>query len=177
MDNTKQWYIVYTKTGSEQKVCEALRRKKIESFYPVNKLVKNSSGRERITFKPLLERYVFVLLGEEELQVMKHISGIVNYVFWLSEPVIVQQEDIYLLRRFLKMYDDIRLEKIKVNLSQPANMLGITTENGEELIQFSFPALGFNMIAQENNTKVKIITVPGYPSKTNSTNNKYAEAR
>ncbi len=40
MENSKQWYVIYTKAGHEKKVCDLFRRKKLDSFYPANKLTK-----------------------------------------------------------------------------------------------------------------------------------------
>ena len=34
------WYVVYTKPDSEQKVSETLKRKKFENFCPVNSIPK-----------------------------------------------------------------------------------------------------------------------------------------
>ena len=179
MERTKQWYVVYTKTGQEQKVCEALRRKKLESFYPVNKMVKASSGRESVSFKPLLERFVFVCLAKEEVDIVKNnnnINGIISLVHWLAEPVIVNQDDIFLLKRFFKMHDDIHLEKIKVAPSEPATISTQFSAEDTELITFHFPALGYTLTAQENRTRVRIITIPDHQTKTNVTK-QYAEAR
>ena len=35
----KQWYAVYTRPGVEKKVCEILTRKKIENYFPLNRIV------------------------------------------------------------------------------------------------------------------------------------------
>ncbi len=175
MEKIRQWYIVYTKAGQEQKVCEALRRKKIDSFYPVNKLKKISAGKERISFKPLIERYVFAHLSANETNVVNDASGTISFVHWLSKPIIIHGDDIYLLKRFFNMHDDIHLEKIKVNPAEPATIINYVSDNAD-IVSFLFPVLGYAMKATENRTRVKVITVSQHQTKTNLSN-QYAEAR
>ncbi len=104
---------------------------------------------------------MFTYLSTDELSIVKNTNGIVSYVYWLSQPVVISQDDIYLLKRFFNMYADIRVEKTKVILNQPASISSLFTDNGDDLVQFSFPALGYAMTAQENTTRVKVINVPG----------------
>lgn len=175
MKQMKQWYVVYTKTGEEQKVCDALLRRKLESFYPAKRIVKTFYGRERIEFPPLFERYVFVLLSEKELEITKQVNGILNFAHWLSRPIVIGQESIHLLKRFSVAHDDISLEKVSV---KPAEVASVSITSGREHneIHLNFPALGYILAAQESKTKVKVITVSNHQSKTNSLN-RYAETR
>ena len=173
---TKQWYIAYTRDGAEQKVCEALRRKKLDSFYPTNKLTRLSYGRERFYEKPLISRYVFVCLSKEELHLIKYTDGLISLIHWMTKPVTVSIDDIFLLKRFYSMHDDIRVEKIKVNPIEPASISGFLSHDSINDICLSLPALGYAMTARQKETRVKVITVPGYQTKTKF-QNEYAEAR
>ena len=175
MENLKQWYIVYTKAGQERKVCDMFRRKKLDSFYPANKMTKTLYGKERISYKPVLDRYVFVCLANNELNKVKATYSVINFVHWLANPIAVDNDDIYLLRRFFDMHDDIQLQKIKINPAEPASVSNQFL-NDNEITNFTFPVLGYAMTAQANKTRVKVITVPGYQTKTKRFS-KYAEAR
>ena len=176
MESKKKWYILYTKVGQEQKVCESLRRRKLDSFYPVNKMTKTSSGREKVSFKPLLERYVFVCLAEQDKSMIKDTDGIISFVHWLANPVAIEQDDIYLLKRFFTMHDDIHLEKINVSPAERATISTRFSDEDTELISFRFPVLGYTMTAEERRTRIKVITIPDHQTKTNLSN-QYAEAR
>ena len=177
MEKKDKWYVVYTRPGLEQRVCDSLRRKKIDSFYPVNKLVKSSYGRQRTSFKPLIERYVFVCITSNQIEEIKNIRGIVSFVCWLSQPITIEQDDIYLMKRFCNTHDDIQLEKIKVIPSEPAFISTRFSDRDTELVSFNFPVLGYNMIAEENKSRVKVITINDYQTKTETSNSKYAETR
>lgn len=173
---TKQWYIVYTKEGAEQKVCNALKRKKLDSFYPTNKITRLSYGRERHYYKPLLSRYVFVCLTDEEAKAVRNTDGIVSLVHWRSEPITVAAEDIFLLNRFFKMHDDIRVEKIKVNPFESATISGFLPSDAINDISLSLPSLGYILTARQKEARVKVITIPGYQTKT-KLHSEYAEER
>ena len=175
MENCKQWYAVYTKVGQERKVGNLFKRKKIDSFYPSNKMSKSFYGKERVSYKPLIDRYVFVCLAEEDISKIKEINGVINLVYWLSKPVTISNDDMYLLRRFNDTYNDIQLKKTKINLSEPAFTSNEFSDN-IETVSFTLPALGFIMTAQTSKTRVKVITVGGYQTKTKLFS-KYAEAR
>ncbi len=160
MEKQKQWFVVYTKTGREQKVCEVLRRKKLDAFYPVTKTMKTTRyGKEKISYKPLLERYVFIASQEDDLDIIKQ-AGILSFVHWLAQPVKICENDIYLLRQFTNTHDNIRIEKIKIKLQESASISTISSANNNSIIQFSFPALGYVMTAAEKKTIVKIIAAP-----------------
>ncbi len=174
--STKQWYIAYTKEGAEQKVCEALRRRKLDCFYPTNKVTRLSYGRERSYDKPLISRYVFVCLSKEEFHLVKGAEGFISLMHWMAKPVTVSIDDIFLLKRFFNMHDDIRVEKIKVNPAEPATISGFLPDDHINDISLSLPALGYVMTARQRETRVKVITVPGYQTKTKP-QKKYAEAR
>ena len=174
MENSKQWY-VYTKTGQERKVCDMFRRRKLDSFYPSNKLIKSFYGKERISYKPIIERYVFVCLAEEELYKVKTMDGVINLVYWLSTPVTVNNDDVYLLRRFYDMYNDIRLQKTKINLFEPAFTTSEFSDN-IETVSFTLQALRFLLTVETSKTRVKVITVHGFQTKPKLFS-RYADAR
>ena len=176
MEKTKQWYVVYTRAGEEQKVCDALRRRKIDSFYPVNRLVKTSYGRERISFIPLMERYVFVHISGSETEEVRNLDCVISFVHWLSKPVVIDSDDIRLMKRFCERHNDIRLEKTKVISLEPAYLSTYDTDRDTERVNLHFPVLGYNMTAEEAKTRVKVITVNDYQTKPESSN-QYAETR
>lgn len=177
MERTEQWYVVYTRPGLEQKVCDLLRRKKIDSFYPVNKLVKSSYGRQRTSFTPLIERYVFVSITQEQFEEIKKTSGIVSFVHWLSQPVVIEPDDMYLMKRFCNTHDDIQLEKTRVVPFEPAFISTRFSGEDTELVNFHFPVLGYTMTAEERKANVKVITLSDYQNKTETSKSKYAETR
>jgi len=84
MNNTKNWYAVYTRPRAEKKVADALTKKKIENFSPINKVIRQWSDRKKIVYEPLFTSYVFVKVSEQELSAIKQTDGVINLVSWLK---------------------------------------------------------------------------------------------
>ena len=38
--------------------------------------------------------------------------GVINYVYWLGKPAVVQEKEINTIRKFLKEFNDISVEKV-----------------------------------------------------------------
>ena len=49
----KQWFVVYTKPHIERKVSEILTRKKIENYFPLNRIVGDWNVNKKIIDEPL----------------------------------------------------------------------------------------------------------------------------
>ena len=62
------WYVVYTKPGSEQKVSETLKRKKFENFCPVNSIPKKYGDIRKVKETPLFKGFVFVKIRDLQPQ-------------------------------------------------------------------------------------------------------------
>ncbi len=163
MEARKEWYIVYTKTGCEQKVCDLLTKKKFECFLPFNRVARNSShSKYKIVYQPLFGGYVFVYMDISEAPVVRQTTGVLNFVYWLSSPAVIGEEEIYTLRRFLNTYERVTLEKTGVvQGSSP------TTEHESEavlnaaerhIVKLVLPSLGYTVKATDKNTNVTVIT-------------------
>ena len=73
----KNWYAVHTKPHCEKKVAALLSKRKIENYYPVNKIVISStSNKKKYVYEPLLSCFVFVHITEKEIDTVKAINNI-----------------------------------------------------------------------------------------------------
>src|SRR5215212_8425986 len=107
----KQWYAVYTKPKSEKKVSEILSRKKIENYLPLNRIIIDWEGNKKITNEPLFASYIFVLANHKHLSQLRKIPGIVNLVYWLGKPVVIDESEINMIKSFLNDHVNVRIEK------------------------------------------------------------------
>ncbi|NQU85049.1 MAG: antitermination protein NusG, partial [Mariniphaga sp.] len=48
-----QWYAIYTKANGEKKLCSSLRKKNIECYLPLQKVLKYWSDRKKWIEEPL----------------------------------------------------------------------------------------------------------------------------
>ena len=58
--NLPRWYAVYTKGRHEKAFERELRKKRIETFLPVRRVVRHWSDRKKLIEEPLFKSYLFV---------------------------------------------------------------------------------------------------------------------
>lgn len=153
----KNWYVIYTKQGSEKKVATLLDKKKIEKFFPVNILKHNKpilKRREHCT--PLFCSYVFVNITETDIPRLKKIEGVLGLIFWKGKPAVVPTQEIEAIREFISDYPTIHLEKTMVNpeesvrvvngpqYAMEGNLLTIKTSS----VKIKLPSIGYTLIAE-----------------------------
>src|ERR1700722_7257331 len=110
------WYAVYTKPRWEKKVNELLLKAGVEAYCPLNKVRKKWSDRIKWVEEPLFKSYVFVKIAEEEQTAVRMINGIVNFVYWLGRPAIIQDKEIAIIRMFLNEYTEVRAEPLDLRI-------------------------------------------------------------
>ena len=92
------WYVVFTKVHKEFSVAEKLTKSGIEVFCPAITQIKQWSDRKKKVTVPLIKRYVFVQLAENERNRVFGHEGVLNYLFWLGKPALVTEQEISLLQ-------------------------------------------------------------------------------
>ena len=112
----EKWYAVYTKPRCEKKIAETLTRKKIENYCPLNRVERYWSGSKKLIQEPLFTNYIFVRGTELQHTELKKIYGIVNLVYWLGKPVVITDLEIETIRRFLKNYINVVIEKTAIEV-------------------------------------------------------------
>lgn len=163
-----KWYIVYTKPGIEKKVSDILSRKKIENYSPVNSISQKWSDNKKGKDSPLFKGYVFVKTTESCHSEIKKITGVVNFVYWMGEPVCLRSVEIKAIRLFLNEYTNVNIEKTAIKpallsttenpaLEQEAPM--ITLKNQKAHI--ALPSIGYIMSAEVETANVRIISSEG----------------
>ena len=161
-NSIKNWYSLYTRQGCEKKVANLLSRKNIENYCPMKR---QWNGRRKPVLEPLFNSYVFVQTSETDLQNIRMLDSVVNFVYWLGKPAIIRQEEIEIIRRFMNEYINVKLEKIPFDmegverilaetLSEKANMVSVKNNTVNTIV----PYLGYRMFAEVEKSNVEIIT-------------------
>lgn len=103
----KKWYAVYTKPRWEKKINAVLEKKGIESWCPLQKVQRQWSDRKKVIEDPLFKSYVFVRISEQERLRVLQTDGILNFVFYLSKPAVIRDEEISAIKSFLMQKDAV----------------------------------------------------------------------
>ena len=152
------WYAVYTKSRTEKKVTLRLKEAGIEAYCPVNKREKQWSDRKKITEEPLFRSYVFVNIDlEKEAHIVRRTLGVVNFVYWLNKPAVIQDAEILAIQQFLSQHAAVEVlgnmlhvgDFITIDAGalkgQKAEVVGI--KNRHE-VRLRIDSLGFELVAR-----------------------------
>ncbi|HMG66868.1 MAG TPA: UpxY family transcription antiterminator [Chitinophagaceae bacterium] len=165
MNENKNWYAVYTRPRCEKKVAEILTRRKIENYCPINKVVRNWNDRKKFVHEPLFSSYVFARISESEITWLKQSNGVINLVYWLGKPAVIDESEIELMKRFLSEHVNIKIEKTPISVQDKIQVLNspMMELDGQYLsiknktVKVVLPSLGYMMFAEVETANVKVI--------------------
>ena len=170
METQKQWLAVYTKPRWEKKVSAVLSKKNIENYCPLNKVVRQWADRRKTILEPLLSCYVFVHAEKTEYLEIRKTDGILNFVYWLSKPAIIKEAEIEALKDFVSNHNDIKIEKIDVNVNDAVKIKsgplilreGNVLEVRKHSVKVMLPSLGYVLVAEVSKMNIEIINSSNY---------------
>jgi len=161
MNETKKWYIIYTRPGQEKKVTETLSRKRIECYCPHTTTTHPSFYRKKGMPEVLFCCYSFVRICEAQIPELQRVNGVINLVFWLDKPFVVPDHEINTIREFLNEYRTVTLEKISIDekVSFSNNLLadkdqGIYVRNN--MAKAILPSLGYTLTAKTTTETIEM---------------------
>ena len=158
----RNWYLICTKKLQEKKVIESLTKKGIENYCPYTNMEKSLSASRKVTaHQPLFSSYVFVFISEDEITTVKKIPDVVNMVYWKTNPVIIDQEEIHAIRMMTGNYRSIKLEKTAVEIQEKVSIVEENTSSSNNQVlsikhkglTVTLPSLGYRMTAQRENMR------------------------
>ncbi len=156
METKKQWSVIYTRSGCEKKVAGLLDKKKIETYCPFNLIHRQWMDRKRIISEPLFPSFVFIKVSQDDFATVKETDGFLNFVYWLSKPALISEEEISTIKKFLSEYDYVSIEKTEVLPNDRVRLLngplvlweGKVVEVSTNTVKILLPSLGYSLVAE-----------------------------
>ncbi|MGX5818966.1 UpxY family transcription antiterminator [Chitinophaga lutea] len=160
------WYAIYTRPRWEKKVAALLERRQVESYCPLNTVERQWSDRRKLIQEPLFTSYVFVRIPESKMPHVRETEGVVNFVYWLGKPAVIADHEIDMIRRFLRHYKQISLEKfplrhdalVEITAGPLMHQRGRIVELGKNRVKTVLHTLGYSMIATVATDEVMMVT-------------------
>jgi hypothetical protein len=152
------WNILYTKPNEEKKVASALKSRKIEFYLPVKKVQGNWWNFYRMTDVPVFQSMIFIKTTPDQAQQVKRIKGVVNFLYWLDRPAVVNEGEISMLQNFLYTHSNVTLEKRNIGMFSVQNNTGGIENIEYQLEQLELPSIGYRLIG-EGKEQGKLITM------------------
>lgn len=126
---TYKWYPVYTHARAEKKAYEALAKKGIEAYLPLNRQLKQWSDRKKWVEEPLIKSYLFVYITEHDQMEVLTTKGIARFIYFSGK---------------ITAMPDTQIDELKLLLASPYQ-LEITEEDlqpGEKIVIKAGPLKG-----------------------------------
>jgi transcription antitermination factor NusG len=95
------WYAAYTYPRAEMKVYNKLKGMGVETFFPLQKLVRQWSDRKKTIDWPLFPNYVFVRTTAVRSFELCRIPELVRFVSFDNAPVSIPEKDIEGIKKML----------------------------------------------------------------------------
>ena len=96
---TPQWYAVYTYPKVEKKVHQEITKLGVETYLPLQKVVKQWSDRKKRTEAPLFPNYIFVKTTLQERFDIFKVKGLVRFVTFEGSPVAIPEQEIDTIKK------------------------------------------------------------------------------
>jgi transcription antitermination factor NusG len=102
MTDDKKWYALYTKARHEKKVERQIAEKGIQTYLPMNRVLRQWSDRKQWVEQPLFRSYLFVRADTSERYRAIQVYGAVHWVTFRGEHTIVPEREIDTIQRILR---------------------------------------------------------------------------
>lgn len=164
-ENNTYWYAVYTKPRWEKKVARLLEEAGIENYCPLNKVVKQWSDRKKVVLEPVFKSYVFVKIADKLKWDLKKVNGILNFVYWLGKPAVINENEIITIKKFLNEFSEVQVEeqsrltvnnKVRIKHGVMMNYHGILIELAGNKAKVRIESMGITLNAHFDKKNIEV---------------------
>ncbi len=104
--------MIYTIPRNEKKVHHELTQRQVESFLPLQAVVRLWGNRKQKLDVPLFPNYLFVNIARDKLWSILSIKGVVRYVSYGGAPAAISNEEIEIIRKLLVYNAEITTKEL-----------------------------------------------------------------
>ena len=101
----RHWHALYVRSRSEKKVLSQLQEMGIEAYLPLVTKMKQWSDRRKKVEEPLFKSYVFVYSNALEYHSILNVYGVMRFVTFEREAVVVPDNQIVAIKKFVEGYE------------------------------------------------------------------------
>ena len=169
MITTKKWYAIYTMPRWEKKVAALLVEKNVNTYCPLNRVVRQWSDRKKIVHEPLFRSYVFVQIGPEEITKVKETDGVLNFVSWLNKPAVIKDNEIELIKKYLDEFVNVQVEQMDMNVHDVVRIVngpliqyeGDVLSVGKNKVKIYLHSLRYVMMVEVDKASLELVKKNG----------------
>lgn len=130
-DSQKQWYVIHTYSGYEEKVAESIRQradsldmgdKIFQVLVPKEKMIEVKNGKRKVVEKRIFQGYVMVQMkmSEDAWYIVRNTPSVTGFVGSGSEPTPISSDEMDKIMK--RMGRDEPKHKIDFNIGEVVNI-------------------------------------------------------
>lgn len=130
-DSQKQWYVIHTYSGYEEKVAESIRQradsldmgdKIFQVLVPKEKMIEVKNGKRKVVEKRIFQGYVMVQMkmSEDAWYIVRNTPSVTGFVGSGSEPTPISEDEMDKIMK--RMGRDEPKHKIDFNIGEVVNI-------------------------------------------------------
>ena len=110
MEQTLNWYAVYTRSKHEKKSAQLLTEQGIEAYVPLRRVIRQWSDRRKLVLEPVIRGYIFVHVDRSHYEKVLSTDGVVRYVWFNGKPAVIPEKQINTLKAVVG--SDVEIESL-----------------------------------------------------------------
>ena len=101
----RHWHALYVRSRAEKKVLQQLEDMGVKAYLPLVTKMKQWSDRRKKIEEPLFKSYVFVFSNAKEYIPILNVYGVLKFVSFEKQPVVVPENQILAIKKFVDDYE------------------------------------------------------------------------
>ena len=157
------WYVLYTRPKFEKKIFMRLQEKRIETFLPLQKVVRQWRDRKKKVEVPLFPNYLFVHITQGEKWKVLNTYGAVRFLRFGQQDSILSEKEIDTIRKSLLGYPIITNrkynvgDKLKIINGPLCGLEGhLTTQRGRNKLAITIKTIDRSILVEVSPTSLAI---------------------
>lgn len=164
-----KWFAVYTRYKREKVVVSELRRKGIEVFLPVQKLLRQYGRKKRWVELPLFSCYVFVRITKSEYVPVLEVENVVRFIQFSRNLIAIPDREMELIQRIIGENLPIEAEEgllqqgdeVEIVIGRLAGVQGKLIEiQGKNKVSIELANLGYTLKLEMPSTYLRRTRLP-----------------
>ena len=135
------WHVIYTRPRFEKKIFTRLKERKVETFLPLQKVMRQWSDRKKKVEVPLFPNYLFVHISSGDKWNVLSIEGVVRFLQFEGKSAILSETEMNTIRKSLLGNPEISNKRF---------------EKGDQVVIMHGPLKGLKGILVHNNGRNKL---------------------
>ena len=165
-NHQKKWYAIYTKSRNEKKVNTRLIEAGIETFLPLQKILKQWSDRKKWVEEPLFKSYLFVNINQTDYYKVLSVIGVVKYISFEGNAVVAPQQQIMAIKQFLNNEEDQSIssesfkvgDQVEIFRGALRGLLGNLVDiRGKQKVKIEIESIGHSIVLTIPKSFLKVI--------------------